>query len=316
MKRVEVAAAVLRDEDGRILLARRPDEVHQGGLWEFPGGKREPGESLTAALERELREELGIEATRHRPLIRVAHDYGDRHVVLDVHLVQRWRGEPRGLEGQPLAWVEPTELDAYPLPAADRPVLAALQLPDSYWITPPDGSEPRAFLANLSDGLERGALLVQFRVFGPSDAERQVLAQAALKLCREAGARLLVNGDERLAAAIGADGLHLSARQLQRPDRRDSAIDGWQPRLLAASCHSRDELRRAEQIGVDFAVLSPVLPTPSHPDAEPLGWPRFREWVETANLPVYALGGMRLDTIEQAWSQGAQGVAGIRGLWR
>ncbi len=314
MKRVEVAAAVLRDAGGRVLLAQRPEDVHQGGLWEFPGGKREAGESLEETLRRELAEEIGIEVLTHRRLIRVSHDYGERHVELDVHLVEDWRGEPTGREGQPLAWVDPGDLAEYPLPAADRPILTALQLPTSYWITPPDGSDTERFLARLAEGLERGARLVQFRVFGAGPAETLRLGQAAAALCREAGARLLVNDDLALAEQIGADGLHVSGRQLPQFQARYGA-SSWVPGLIAASCHQPAELRLAERLGVDFVVLSPVLPTPSHPDAEPLGWERFGDWVASTNLPVYALGGMRPDLIELAWAHGGQGIAGIRGLW-
>jgi 8-oxo-dGTP diphosphatase len=86
-------------------------------------------------------------------------------------------------------------------------------------------------------------------------------------------------------------------------------------RRLAASCHDADDLKRAEDLGADFALLSPVLPTRSHPDAEPLGWERFAAMVDRANLPVYALGGMHPSMLSRAWQAGAQGVAGIRGLW-
>ena len=107
---VHVAAAALVDDDGRVLLARRADEAHQGGLWEFPGGKLERDESIDDGLRRELHEELGIDIVSHRPLIRVRHDYDDRSVLLDVHRVDAGRGEPHGREGQPLAWVAVDEL--------------------------------------------------------------------------------------------------------------------------------------------------------------------------------------------------------------
>lgn len=317
LRRVEVLAGVLRDDRGRVLLAQRPADVHQGGLWEFPGGKREPDESRSAALQRELSEELGIAVTAHRPLIQVAHDYGDRHIVLDVHLVTAWRGEPRGLEGQPLAWIEPGRLADQPMPAADGPVLTALSLPDSYWITPTDGSRPKRFLDELAGALARGARLIQLRVFGLDEIALLALGHEVRRLCGEAGARLLVNADPALAGRLQADGVHLNARQLRELERSRTELAALtECPLVAASCHSPDELQRAERLGLDFAVLSPVLPTPSHPDAEPLGWGRFRDWVQPVKLPVYALGGMRPELLEQAWAHGGQGIAGIRGLWR
>jgi 8-oxo-dGTP diphosphatase len=117
---------VVLDPAGKVLISRRAGNSHQGGLWEFPGGKVEPGESLGTALARELREELGIEIGRTSPLLEIRHDYGDKHVLLDVHVVWEFSGEARGLEDQPLLWVAPGELGRYPFPAANEPVISAL----------------------------------------------------------------------------------------------------------------------------------------------------------------------------------------------
>ena len=128
-RQIHVMAGAIADADGRILVARRPDHVHQGGLWEFPGGKLEPGETPEQGLARELDEELGVTVQASRPLIRVHHDYGDRHILLDVRRVESYRGEPRGLDGQPLAWLHPDAMDPAGFPAADRPIINALRLP-------------------------------------------------------------------------------------------------------------------------------------------------------------------------------------------
>ena len=142
MKRVHVAAAVIRGVDGRILLARRADTQHQGGLWEFPGGKVEADESVATALSRELQEELGIQVTTARPLIKVQHDYPDKQVLLDVWEVSAFTGEPHGAEGQPLAWVAPRDLVNYEFPAANAPIVAAARLPAEYLITPGELETP------------------------------------------------------------------------------------------------------------------------------------------------------------------------------
>ena len=307
---VHVAAAVIQDGLGRILLARRPAGAHQGGLWEFPGGKLESGETLSDGLKRELAEELGIQTLAHRPLIRVLHHYGDRSVLLDVHRVTAYAGEPRGLEGQPLAWVAPDDLLSYPMPAADRPIVAAVQLPPVYLFTPPAVATPERLLSELQSALDAGHRLIQLRVFGLAPSVHRAVAERALELCHTAGAWLMVNADIALAETIGADGVHLNARQLTVLQVRPPGL-----RWVAASCHGVADLARATDLGLDFAVLSPVLPTPSHPDAEPLGWTGFAAAVETAPLPVYALGGMRGSLLAEAWQHGAQGVAGIRGLW-
>jgi 8-oxo-dGTP diphosphatase len=308
---LHVVAAALVNDDGEVLLARRHPDAHQGGLWEFPGGKIEPGESIVAALRRELHEEIGIDALTHRPLIRVRHAYPERTVLLDVHLVTAWRGEPHGREDQPLAWAAPDELQDYPMPPADDPIVRALQLPDTYLITPPRLDSPADFLEALQVQLDNGARLIQLRLFDLPQAEFHAVGTEACRRAQAHGARMLLNGAPDDVERIGADGIHLSSRRL-------SGLSGGLPGhwLVAGSCHSLAELNHAESVGCDFAVLSPVLPTRSHPDAEPLGWQRFASWVDEVNLPVFALGGMSPAERSDAWRSGGQGVAGIRGLWQ
>jgi len=122
-----VVAAALYDAHGRVLIAQRPRGKHQGGRWEFPGGKVGPGESESAALVRELREELGIEVSACRPFMRLKHDYPDRSVELSMWIVERFGGAPQGLDGQELRWVAPADLGHEDLLEADRPFTEALR---------------------------------------------------------------------------------------------------------------------------------------------------------------------------------------------
>jgi len=200
MKRIHVAAAVIRSADGRILIARRPLDKHQGGLWEFPGGKVEAGESVQAALARELLEELGIEVTRAQPLIQVRHDYPDKQVLLDVWQVLAFQGEAHGAEGQPLAWVTASELDGFEFPAANRPIVSAAQLPDRYLITP-EGLDTPQLLCGIERALARGVRLVQLRAPGMPLTAYRTLAADALALA--AGqAQLMLKGPSRAARRI------------------------------------------------------------------------------------------------------------------
>ena len=121
-----VAVGILTDNGGRVLVTRRKTGTHQGGLWEFPGGKVEPSETIDEALSRELQEELGVSIEAAEPYMVIDHDYGDKQVKLDVYRVTRWQGEARGLEGQPLAWKLPIELVGWPFPAANTPILERL----------------------------------------------------------------------------------------------------------------------------------------------------------------------------------------------
>ncbi len=308
---IHVVAAALADERGRILLTRRPDHVHQGGLWEFPGGKLEPGESPETALARELQEELGVDPVATEPMIRVRHDYGDRRVLLDVRRVLRYSGAPHGREGQPLRWVHPESMRARELPAADWPIVLALRLPDLYVITGEDPADQAGFLDRLEAVLRGGLRMVQLRAHHLPPSAYAALARRAFPLCQRSGARLVLNVAPHLARDIPHHGIHLSAANLHSLVVRPIG----EGRLVGASCHDRSDLARAQALGLDYALLSPVRATLSHPQATPLGWERFAELADAAGLPVYALGGLAPADLTQAKRHGAQGVAAIRGLW-
>lgn len=310
-RQVHVVAGVIRDALGRVLLARRTEGRDLAGLWEFPGGKREPGESPEDALVRELREELGIEAQVGAPLIRVPQRYPDKRLVLDVRLIEAWQGPARGREGQALAWVPEDRLGRYPMPPADRPVVAALRQPPAYLVTPPAATS-ETWLDGLGRALAAGIRRVQVRGL-PVDmqhADATTLLQKVVDRCREAGAEVLLNADVERARALGI-GVHLKAMQLALLDARP--LPPGQP--VAASCHTADDLAHAERLRCDFAVLGHVLPTPSHPDATPLGWSGFAALRELASLPLYGIGGLAPGDLAEARDHGAQGIAAIRGLW-
>ncbi len=127
MSVVHVAVGVIVDSANNVLITRRSQSAHQGGLWEFPGGKIEAGESLVAALTRELQEELGISIGRTSALLDIHHDYGDKQVLLDVHIVWDYTGEAHSLENQPMAWVSPQALTQYAFPAANVAIVTALE---------------------------------------------------------------------------------------------------------------------------------------------------------------------------------------------
>ena len=130
MKTVLVAAVALIDADGRVLLAKRPEGKAMAGLWEFPGGKVEPGETPETALIRELHEELGIDtwASCLAPLSFASHGYDDFHLLMPVYACRRWQGIVRPQEGQTLAWVRAGDLRDYPMPPADIPLIPVLQM--------------------------------------------------------------------------------------------------------------------------------------------------------------------------------------------
>ncbi|WP_226341482.1 MULTISPECIES: Nudix family hydrolase [unclassified Halomonas] len=312
-RRVHVAAAAMISADQKqVLIARRPSNVDHGGLWEFPGGKLAPYETGLEGLKRELHEELGVEIVRARPLIRVHHEYPDKHILLDVWQVQEFAGEPFGREGQAVRWVPMEELANYPFPAANLPILRAVMLPTDYLITGEEADEER-FEALLERALrEDGVRLVQLRAKGLDKSAYLARAERALVLCRQYGARLLLNAEPALLDEIDADGIHLTSERLMNLDRRPIAENKW----LSASTHDQVQLSKAAVLGCDFVTLSPLRTTPSHPEVAPLGWHDFQQLVERAGMPVFALGGMTRFDADHARAVGAQGIASIRDFWK
>ncbi|WP_213435897.1 MULTISPECIES: Nudix family hydrolase [Lysobacteraceae] len=307
---VEVVAGVIRDKTGRILLARRTEGRDLAGLWEFPGGKREPGETPEGALARELHEELGIDIDCGAPLIAVPQRYPHKRLRLDVRHVAAWRGTVKGHEGQALAWVPPHLLASYAMPSADIPVVAALLQPDRYLVTPAPDLSDATWLDALEHALANGVRRVQLRAPDSEPRRWHTLVDAAVDACRRHDVDVLVNGDIDLAREFDI-GVHLRAAQLPALASRPLPAD----RRVAASCHTLAEIREAERIGCDFIVVGAVAGTPTHPGATPLGWAGFAALREDTALPIYAIGGLGEQELDIARAHGAQGIAAIRAFW-
>ena len=299
---IEVAAAVIERADGAFLLAQRPAGKVYAGYWEFPGGKIEPGEPAAKGLEREIFEELGIQVVKAYPWVTRVHFYEHATVMLHFFRVVQWRGEPHAREGQAFVWQRIDERVAQPMLPANGPVLASLALPLEYAITDAQSLGMATQLERVEARLKSGLRLIQVR--DKSNWERAQLIYVVRSMARQHGAKVLVNGGP------AADGIHFSAEQLMALRSRPK-----EEGLMAASCHTVQELGHAMAIGLDFAVLGPVKASATHPGATPLGWAGFRSIAAGASIPVYALGGLRPQDMDQARAAGAHGLAMIRGAW-
>ena len=306
---VRVAVAVLQGTDGRVLVAQRLADTPYPGYWEFPGGKLEAGESAPAALARELDEELGIQIVRSAPWLVQRYSYPHADVELIFFRVFAWRGEPRGRMGQAIAWQTPGAFDVAPLLPANATVLRALGLPLIYGISMAEDLGEEVFLRRAQVAIADGLQLIQLREKSWPVERLQRLADRLLPIAQAAGARVLLNGDAALALRLGCTGVHWTAAALQRATVRPEGM------LCAASCHDSAELGRAAKLGLDFAVLGTVAPTPSHPHAEPLGWAGVAQLLRATPLPVYALGGLSRDDLDTAIAHGAHGIALRRAAW-
>jgi 8-oxo-dGTP diphosphatase len=295
-----------------VLIGRRRDDVHLPGLWEFPGGKCEPGETPRAALDRELSEELGIEVLEASRILSIPHDYPGRRVELAVFRVDAWRGQPRPREAQPLRWAAPGELADLAFPDASRAIVNAARLPGFYLISPAPasaacvGHEARRVAQRLAVGDIR---LLQVRA---PELDRSGFLDYARRLIDAAaghGVEVLVNAPEAWREELPSAGCHLTERRLRALVERPPCA-GW----LAASVHDLDGLQRAMALPVDFVVAGPVERTRTHPAAQPIGVAGLAALCARSSCPVFALGGLNPGDLDRVRAAGAQGVAGIRGL--
>jgi 8-oxo-dGTP diphosphatase len=306
---VRVAAAVLLRADGAVLLAQRPAGKPYAGYWEFPGGKLEGGENPREALSRELREELGITVRRASPWFIQQFVYPHAHVELHFFRVFAWDGELVGHDGQAFAWQVPGQYTVAPLLPANTRILAALALPLVCGITCASEVGEERFLARAEHALALGLRLIQLREKDWPTTRRDALARQLVPLAHRFGAKILLNGTADDALRLRCDGVHWTSAALAQATRRPANL------MAAASCHTQHELARAFDLDLDFAVLGMVMPTPTHPNAEPLGWEGFAAIAAGARLPVYALGGLGGNDLATALDHGAHGIALRRAAW-
>jgi len=310
-KVVHVAAAAIWNSKRELLIAKRPDDKHQGGLWEFPGGKVESGEAVLDALYRELDEELGIRLTQAEKLIEVPYHYPDKSVLLDVYSITAFEGEPWGKEGQPVRWVKLNELESYDFPAANKPILDACLLPKTLAITP-FTSDFKLLETSIQRAVQAGAEGIVLRApLFESDSvalDKTIdFINAQIDLLAETDSFFAVNTTVDIANELALKAVHLTTNNLAKLSHRSEFSVRW----LGASCHNADEVTEAIAKGADYVMLSPVQHTQSHPEVEPLGWDAFSELAKSSIVPVFALGGLEKEDLALALENGAQGIAAI-----
>ena len=306
---VRVAAAV-------ILRRRRPRAARAApagkayaGYWEFPGGKLEPGRSRRATRSSaSCAEELGLHVRRAAPWLVQRFVYPHAHVELHFFRVFEWDGEPVGHDGQAFAWQMPGASTSRRCCPPIRSCCARSCCPPctaSRW--PRTWAKP-AFLARARAALERGLRLIQLREKDWPAARQRALGDALLALAHAHGASVLLNGATENARAWGCDGVHWTSAALAQATARPADL------MCAASCHTREEIAKAGALALDFAVLGPVRPTPTHPGAVTLGWDGFGGGRGRRVAGVRA-GGIDGGDLDAAIVHGAHGVALRRAAW-
>ena len=316
------AVGVIMREDGWVLLAERPVGKPWAGYWEFPGGKIEEGESPENALKRELQEELGIDVTALYPWLTRIFDYAAKYhangqlespaktVKLHFFVIFQWRGEPRGVENQILAWQQPENVKVSPMLPANAPIFAALSLPTKYAISNAGDLGEELFFERLKTALDEGLRLVQLREKQLSEVDFISFAEQVIKLAEPYGAKVLINSSMKFDQSnLSAAGIHFTSTDLMQMKTRPAGL------LCGASCHNAEQLAQAQALGLDYVLLSPVMPTQTHPETQALGWDKFSALIADYSLPVYALGGLHSADLHQARLHGAHGIAMLRSAW-
>lgn len=311
---IRVAAGVILNPQGQVLLAQRPEGKPWAGWWEFPGGKIEQGESIHQALVRELKEELGMEVSSTYPWVSFLYEYPKTTVELSFLRVYEWSGEIRGLENQAFAWTVPSQAHQLGelLPASIAPV-EWLSIPDVYAISQfqsPDLAEH--YWLRFEELLRRGVKLFQLREpqwpDGVGSTSLKMIFDKMLAACHAHGAKLLVNSIHPKAWWKLADGVQIRSQDAILLEERPLDNSKW----VGVSCHHLADILYANHLNADFMVLGHVLPTASHPNQEPLGWDSFQQFAMEAGRPVFAIGGQSIDTLNTARIHGAHGVAFLR----
>jgi 8-oxo-dGTP diphosphatase len=235
--------------------------------------------------------------------------YPHATVRLNFFKVTAWQGEPQPHEGQAFVWQTPGATTADPILPANTPILRGLQLPPVLAFSNVAEMGEGAWLDALSRRLEQGMRWVVLREPQMEPQAYRALAAKVLAQCRAHGAHLLLHDAVESVQAIGADGVHLPARRLMQTQMRP---DGW----CGASVHNMEELTHACALGLDYAVLGSVKASKTHPGGAVLGWESVGQILAAgSSIPVYGIGGLSTDDLDDAIALGAQGVAMIRAAW-
>ena len=307
---VNVSVAVLIDADNKVLFGQRPTIKSWGGWWEFPGGKIEKSETSIEALYREIYEEIGVNITQFSRWVTRNYSYEGNDFTLHFFKVSKWEGNITSKENQRLVWTSLKKPEISPILPANQFVQKAFDLPKSYAITNLSETTREVFFNQLKDKISNGLRMIQVREKNISYNELKIFSKEVIKICKPNNVKVIINSNEKLAHEIKADGVHLTSKDLLNAKVKPKNL------IVAASCHSQEEIDIAEKIDVDFLVLSAVKKTLSHPNMSPIGWKKFKKMANKSSTPIYALGGLGDFDYQSAIENGGIGIASQRLIWK
>jgi 8-oxo-dGTP diphosphatase len=311
-QRTHVAVGVIYNSTkDKVLVSKRSDKQHLAGYWEFPGGKVEINEEIYSALKRELFEELGIVVNKADPYTSISYDYPDKKVLLDVWKILEWSGGPVNRENQEICWVDVDDLNNYKFPDANKYIIQSILL-DPFYVISQESYEDYSHLYSVAKAcFSAGLKLFQLRLKIEKNQEFQKIVNTLSELARQYNAKLILNGAAEDIEECAVDGIHLKSNELTKFKSRPIG-EGF---ILGASCHNEEDLINAAKLNVNYAFISPVSVTDSHPGIDVLGWEKFSYLNHKVDFPIYALGGMTPADLKIAKSHGAYGIAMIGAIW-
>ncbi|GAA5006072.1 thiamine phosphate synthase [Acinetobacter puyangensis] len=299
MQKVVHVAIGLIVHQGKILVAWRDEQLHQGGCYEFPGGKVEPFEDSRQAVLREIKEEVNIDVNVIKLFHSLQFEYPDRHVKLDFYLCRLIdSAQPAFLRWQ---WVDLDQLSQLTFPAANDVIVKRLNWARLLAVSPENigAYQPKN---NIELCYLRTSTLPDIKLINQIQA---YLPHSKLIVRLEDYLVL----DQAVREQVFA--IHLNGCQLTQCQN----LASYENINVIAACHSAADIDKANQLGCDAVLLSPVLATPSHPEQQGMGWQQFHHLATQAEMPVYALGGMRIEDLPIAQQHAAYGIAGISDFW-
>ena len=287
-----------------MCVSLRKSYQHLADHWEFPGGKVEKNETAEQALIREFKEELGIETDHWQPFMVVPWHYEQVSVRLQVFKTTHFLGEPKGLEGQKVQWCPLEQLSNRPFPKANKGILNALILPDSY-IKIDASQNDQACLNQFNQALRQGTGLAQFALKGRSQNAFNSLANQLADLALASKAHLILNAPpESLDFVPNAAGIQLSSDHALKYQSRPISDHKW----LVISVHSAQQVAHALKLEADVILISPIKSSATHPDLASIDWAGLASIIKTVPVPIYALGGLNKRDLQEAKKCGAQGI--------
>ena len=301
-KKIRVSAGILFDQNHNVLLTKRLASQSWPEYWEFPGGKLETDESLEQCLKRELLEEININVIGASRWITREFNQDDKILQVTFFLIHKWIGEIKNKDVAEYKWIDPKNIEDWPEQILPKNlyILRALSLPPLYLIT--DAYENPEFHKKIKTS--KREFFIQIR---EPKLEKDKLIKLELDL-KKINRHILVNS--RHVHELSSDfGIHFTESDLLKQTQLNLN------KINSASAHSLQNIQYAQKLGISFVVLSQVFETKSHPLTKGMGWDAFKAIVNQVDIPVYALGGMDLEDLDDSYNNGAVGIASQRKIW-